>query len=241
MSRRGGTTQHARLAEQLVAAIVAGDYAVGDRLPTEAELCAEHGLSRGTVRQAMRHLEDQGLISRRPGAGTTVISRQPLTRYVPLASSTSDIIDFVRYTEVRNPETSEVLVDGELADRLGVRAGALWFRIQGLRSMRSGEHPPMCWSEQYLRAELPGRDVLAQSSFDQASIETHRIEQEVRAEPMPERFAAALGVAAGSPALVVARRHFNDLHGLLSVSLHTHPGDRFKVTSVLLPVTGCEA
>src|SRR5690606_13927723 len=59
-------TQHALLAEELRTAILDGTHPVGSRLPTESALCETHGLSRGTVRVALRALEDQGLITRRP-------------------------------------------------------------------------------------------------------------------------------------------------------------------------------
>ncbi|MFF4019551.1 GntR family transcriptional regulator [Streptomyces sp. NPDC001843] len=43
--------------------IRAGDLRVGDRLPTQAELAEEFGVERGTVRQALRALQDDGLLS----------------------------------------------------------------------------------------------------------------------------------------------------------------------------------
>lgn len=41
----------------------------GDRLPTEAELMARFGMAKGTIREAMRILEAQGLIETRTGPG----------------------------------------------------------------------------------------------------------------------------------------------------------------------------
>lgn len=43
---------------------------VGKRLPTEFELSAKYGVSRGTVRQALNLLEEENLIERVPGLGT---------------------------------------------------------------------------------------------------------------------------------------------------------------------------
>ncbi len=52
-----------QVADQLRQHIVLGTLAPGDRLPTEAELSAQFGVSRGTVREALRTLGSEGLIS----------------------------------------------------------------------------------------------------------------------------------------------------------------------------------
>jgi len=48
------------------------EYIVGGRLPSEPELAEQYGVSRGTVRQALAVLEQEGIIIRRQGAGTYV-------------------------------------------------------------------------------------------------------------------------------------------------------------------------
>jgi GntR family transcriptional regulator len=62
---------------QLRHAIEAGQYPPGHRLPTEGELQRAYGVSRVTVRTALQHLEEDGLISIRRGRGTFV-ERQAL-------------------------------------------------------------------------------------------------------------------------------------------------------------------
>lgn len=49
-----------------------GRYSAGDRLPTEAALAERFGVNRHTVRHAMRHLVDDGLVRTRRGAGAFV-------------------------------------------------------------------------------------------------------------------------------------------------------------------------
>lgn len=63
------------LADRLRQQILAGGFAPGDPLPAERDLVIETGLSRGSVREALRILQAQGLVRTRPGryGGSTVI------------------------------------------------------------------------------------------------------------------------------------------------------------------------
>lgn len=58
--------------QELRQAIFGGTFRPGSRLPTEAELCEMLGVSRTVVREALRVLEDDGLVARRHGVGTFV-------------------------------------------------------------------------------------------------------------------------------------------------------------------------
>src|SRR4051794_9909939 len=59
----------------LLRAIVAGEYAEGERLPSEVELAARVGASRGVLREALRALEERGLVAVQPGRGQLVRQR----------------------------------------------------------------------------------------------------------------------------------------------------------------------
>ncbi len=60
------------LANELRQRIARGEYKPGDRLPSEAELCVDHGVSRGTVVRAIEQLVVEGAVHRRQGAGSFV-------------------------------------------------------------------------------------------------------------------------------------------------------------------------
>ncbi|GAA1440627.1 GntR family transcriptional regulator [Leifsonia poae] len=55
------------------------DYPVGERLPSEAELLAEHEVSTITLKRALDLLRDEGYIDRKPRRGTFVVSDVPTT------------------------------------------------------------------------------------------------------------------------------------------------------------------
>ena len=58
-----------RVAQDIVRDIVRRGLATGDRLPLEAAMVEEYGVSRTSLREALRLLEVQGLISLKPGPG----------------------------------------------------------------------------------------------------------------------------------------------------------------------------
>jgi len=70
-----GIPLHEQLKQLLRSEILEGRLRPGDRLPTEAELCARYGISRAPVRQALEDLAREGLILRQRGRGTFVAPR----------------------------------------------------------------------------------------------------------------------------------------------------------------------
>ncbi|WP_028933776.1 FadR/GntR family transcriptional regulator [Pseudonocardia spinosispora] len=61
-----------QVAEQIEELITSGRWAVGERVPSEHELVEQLGVSRNTVREALRALVYTGLLAARPGDGTYV-------------------------------------------------------------------------------------------------------------------------------------------------------------------------
>lgn len=100
-ARRSGLID--QVIEQLRGQIEAGRWAVGDRIPTEAELAASTGTSRNTVREAVQSLVHAGLLERRQGSGTYVLASSELagavSRRVALASN-RDVLEVRRALEV---------------------------------------------------------------------------------------------------------------------------------------------
>jgi GntR family transcriptional regulator, transcriptional repressor for pyruvate dehydrogenase complex len=85
--------------EKLFERIVAGEFPVNARLPSETELARRFGASRPVVREALARLRDDGLIVSRQGSGSYVKRRpdQAVLQFVPVGS----IADIQRCFEFR--------------------------------------------------------------------------------------------------------------------------------------------
>jgi GntR family transcriptional repressor for pyruvate dehydrogenase complex len=95
--------QRTRLSDQLYGQIfeqiVSGRLKVGDRLPSEKEICEQFGVSRPVVREALLRLGADGLVTARQGLGTFV-SHQPVARIQTFARA-QDVASYLRCQEVR--------------------------------------------------------------------------------------------------------------------------------------------
>jgi GntR family transcriptional regulator len=67
-----------KIREELASRISSGRIAAGSKLPPEPELAEEMGVSRATLREALRSLEEDGFLSRTRGAGTYATHRPRL-------------------------------------------------------------------------------------------------------------------------------------------------------------------
>jgi DNA-binding GntR family transcriptional regulator len=79
-----------RVRDALLREIDAGKYAPGDRLPSEAELCAAYGVARETARRAISALRDQGRVETEWGRGTFVTKTSGAAPPEPNSETTPD-------------------------------------------------------------------------------------------------------------------------------------------------------
>lgn len=71
--------------------IQSGEFAQGDKLPAEVDLCDEYSVSRNTIRQAISRLAREGLVATRQGQGTFVALK--VKPFVAVLSTSSPAID----------------------------------------------------------------------------------------------------------------------------------------------------
>jgi len=90
LAERDGGTAWRRIADELADAITRGEYQLGDTLPASVALAERYGVHRHTVRQAFRHLADQGLVTVSRGRGTQVTAPRlpyPIGRRVSMRTN----------------------------------------------------------------------------------------------------------------------------------------------------------
>lgn len=89
--------KYKEIAAQLRRQITSGVYPAGSLLPTEQQLCTAHNASRQTIRAALQALVDEGLIQRRQGSGSRVLSLRevPPPPQRTIAIITTNITDYI--------------------------------------------------------------------------------------------------------------------------------------------------
>lgn len=85
---------------ELRRAIEAGEYAVGDKLPSEATLVRDLGVSRPVVREALRGLQALGMTESHSGRGTFVVSDRAVDNPTFGPYSARDLLEVRRHIEV---------------------------------------------------------------------------------------------------------------------------------------------
>jgi DNA-binding GntR family transcriptional regulator len=223
-------TRYAEIYRALADGIRAGRYAVGGRLPTEAELCASYGVSRHTVREAIRRLTDQGLIARQPGVGSIVLRRTRAGGFTQRISALQDLLAYVKTAQLEILEARDIRAGAAEARLLKCRRGEAWHRLVALKHLR-GARRPVAYVLAYVHRNHPA----LRSVLDRRGVDLHEfiedkigepivtVEQEFSAKPLLGREAEALGVQAGFAGFVIARRYL------------TKRGDTVLVTSTIFP------
>ena len=119
--------RYLQLAGELREEIMSGKLAALDQFPTESELCQRYKVSRFTVREALRRLQNEGLIARRRGSGTVVqpASARGGTLHQPL-SNVGEILQYARDSRVIYAPHSRGLLPKLVAEQIGVDTNGSW-------------------------------------------------------------------------------------------------------------------
>ncbi|HZP18820.1 MAG TPA: GntR family transcriptional regulator [Bauldia sp.] len=222
-----------QLASLLRVPIMEGTYPIGMPLPKEAEIAGRFGISLITVRQALRDLESDGLIKKRPAKPAVVAARVPAPK---LSSAFRNFADIAAYTR-----DARLHIVSYRREALGA-AGALF----GLGSEEIG----YCLrailivagrKEAQITTRFPpavGRR-LKRSAFDDVlifrAVQRHlgiRLEAAritVRAEVADRAVAADLDYASGAPILAMEMLYHSTDRRPIEFTIARHRGDVFSL------------
>jgi GntR family transcriptional regulator len=225
--------RYARIFNTLSRRMQAGRYPVGMRLPTESELCEEFNASRFTIREALRRLAEQGMIQRRQGAGSVVVSTTPLARYVHSLSSLGDLFQFALDTHYDLLSVSQVTLDASVAEEVGGAAGEHWQLVEGLRRHEKGGKA-ICYLHSYVppRAKSYVREFarcvgpFSAHLANRTGEDILEVRQDIFGTPMTSRIARRLKCKTDTIATCAFRRYITR-KGTLIASYNWHAAEQF--------------
>jgi GntR family transcriptional regulator len=196
---------------RLLQGLMAGEWARGEALPSEARLAKRFEVSIGTVRKAIDELVAEKILVRHQGKGTFVaVHNEDRTLYY--------FFHLVGPDGLKRFPTSELLgfgrarADAALAERLGIARNApvLWFR----NLLKLQAHPVVFDHITVPQALFPDLDeptlrhrestiyALYQSRY---GINVIRAQERLRARPCDPEAASILGLTPGAPILEIHR------------------------------------
>ena len=112
-----------RVKDHVLTHILAGDWQVGERIPSEHDLKAQFGVARMTVHRAIRELTEEGYVSRTVGAGTFVVDRRVMGSSIPIRDIADEAGATGRRVRVHLMSRFRSRASPEVAARLRVAPG----------------------------------------------------------------------------------------------------------------------
>jgi len=234
----GGRPRYLQLATTLLHEISAGHYPIGKLLPTETELCKQFGVSRFTVREAVKQLVQMGMVNRQPGVGSRVLALAPITQYTQTMSGITDLRQYAYETslEIDGQRLLEMTDETTgLADTLDASPGEVWLHVWGLRYTPSHD-VPICSTDVYIApafrtvANVQGRmtRALYQVLEEQFGLRIKMLHQRIHAVVLDALTAQRLAAEPGSAGLRFERRYLDARDTLVEMAVSVHPADRFS-------------
>ena len=162
---------HTTLTDQTVQAIQEaikqGKFPAGSQLPPEMELLQMLGISRTTLREALRILEEQRLIRKRRGAGTFVLEHA-IIKDMSQNFGITEMISQAGYT----PGTHDFNIHLDrasktLAEKLGIPDDS---NIVVIERVRTANHTPIVWTRDILPQDYLGGWMPTQADLDGISL-----------------------------------------------------------------------
>ena len=212
--------------------IDAGEYEAGERLPSEFELSKKLGISRATLREALRMLEDENVIVRRHGVGTFVCNKPLFTGGIEELTSITDMIRNVN-CEPGTIFLSSNIVKAKEEDFKKFKLGSFEQLIEVERVRTANNEPVVYCIDKIPHHFLPNYSTHdnEQSIFDRLEKEGTPISYAItQIEPVGyhEQVSETLQSPHDSALLLLKQMHYDDRDQPILYSINYFRADKFK-------------
>lgn len=233
--RAPGTTVHAQIEDWLAGAIAVGRLAPGDRLPTEHDLAAWLGVSRMTLRHALGELAQRGLVTRSVGRNGGTFVAEP-----KLEQDLTTLAGFSEQLRRRGMVAGAQVLTATELPASPAAATALELAeddpVYEVRRLRLADGEPIALERSLFPAvRLPGmlQCPLDGSLYDllehKYGQRPHRAREILEPVTADQREAQLLGVAEGSPLMLVERTAYDRSGKPLEFARDLFRGDRTRL------------
>lgn len=227
--------RYARVANVLVREIKGGRFPVGGLLPTEAQLGERFNVSRVTVREALRRLEEMGLISKVHGIGSRVEAQEARDSYSVSVDSAAEMMQYASETEFIAWSRADIQAGSAELAALDIPTDAV--KLIGVRTGLEGQKAPLSYCEIFINSayssvideENRAREPYYRSMARLYGQRISGIGQEISAIRLAPHHAKALGQAPDAPGLKIIRRFYGEDRELLEVTINVHPAENFSL------------
>jgi len=154
-----GSARARETVRHLQEAITSGRWPVNSRIPTEADLAAELGVGRSTVREAVRSLAHLGMLEPAPGRGTFVRSLNPVRGMLSDFASSHSWADILAVRKALEVQAAELAAQHADPARLAQLRAAHEADKADAGSAERGQTPGQFHA---LVVEMSGNDLLAE-------------------------------------------------------------------------------
>jgi DNA-binding GntR family transcriptional regulator len=231
----GTGPRYRAIAEELLDSIRSGKLAVGTRMPGELDLMKTYDVSRHTIREALRVLEDVRLIERRRGIGTIILASETQESYVQLVKEPSELFSYPEDSRLRIIDRHDVKLNRALARELKCPTSSEWSCISGLRTFVDSAKP-ICWVNVYILPEYAdvANKIGATSTPVYRVISelynevVQKVEVDMYASILDERVAGYLNAEPGSASLKICRRYHGNNGRVFEASVSEHAAANFN-------------
>ncbi|QFZ74047.1 UTRA domain-containing protein [Streptomyces fagopyri] len=223
MASYQGRPAYVQVADDIRQQITDGTLQAGDRIPSEAELMEDYGVSRIVIRNAMEVVQNEGLVIKQQGRGTFVREQRPLRRRVlgdlygkrPTGSPMKRATESEGRRSEWEYQSRRTMATKAIADRLALEPGApvtrttYRFFADDEPIMLSTSHEPLEITEGTPVEQPEGGTITGVvPRMDSLGLHITHVTEDVNARAPRPYESEALQIGPGVPVMAITRTYY---------------------------------